>query len=133
MARLAKASEPRRIGQRPLKPFILVRIQAPQQANERMFLKNYFKYLKDNPNHLWFKRKLYGWGWVPVRWQGWAVVLAFIVFSILNGIYLEQFSEPSNSDIAWFSVRIAIAVVVLIYICYKTGEKPRWQWGVQKN
>lgn len=95
--------------------------------------KNYFRYLKDNPNHLWFKRKLYGWGWVPVRWQGWAVVLAFIVFSILNGIYLEQFSEPSNSDIAWFSVRIAIAVVVLIYICYKTGEKPRWQWGVHKD
>lgn len=95
--------------------------------------KNYFRYLKDNPNNLWFKPKLYGWGWVPVRWQGWAFILAFIVFSILNGIYFERLGDPSDSDVAWFSVRIAIAVVVLIYICYKTGEKPRWQWGVPKN
>lgn len=36
-------------------------------------LKEYLEYLKDNPKHLWFKRKLYGWGWVPVRWQGWLV------------------------------------------------------------
>ncbi|MCX6717702.1 MAG: hypothetical protein NTU76_03445 [Candidatus Taylorbacteria bacterium] len=24
---------------------------------------------------LWFKRKTYGWGWVPSSWEGWFVVI----------------------------------------------------------
>ncbi|HYC83050.1 MAG TPA: hypothetical protein VEB60_00680, partial [Candidatus Paceibacterota bacterium] len=38
---------------------------------------NYLRYAKDNPQRLWFKRKLYGWGWTPVTWQGWLAVLAY--------------------------------------------------------
>ena len=37
-------------------------------------------YLKDNPHGYWFKAKLYGWGWVPVKWQGWLVVAVAIGF-----------------------------------------------------
>ena len=95
--------------------------------------KNYIQYLKDNPHHLWFKRKLYGWGWVPVRWQGWAVVLAFIGFIVWNGVSLEKNNQPTDSDLTSFFVKIVIAALIMIFVCYKTGEKPRWQWGVPKN
>lgn len=95
----------------------------------------YIEYLRDNPNEYWFKRKLFGWGWVPVRWQGWFVVLDFVLFLILNSMILASTTTPvpTNTDLAWFFLRIIIALILLLIICYKTGERPRWQWGISKK
>lgn len=82
-------------------------------------IKYYIDYLKDNPNNLWFKRKIYGWGWTPAKWQGWLTIVLYI--SII--IFAVSKREP---------VSILVATILLIYICYKKGEKPRWQWGVKK-
>ena len=87
--------------------------------------KKYINYLRNNPKDYWFKRKLFVWGWVPVKWQGWLVTTAFVVFIIWAA------SNPSES--IWFSIEIIVAVVLLLAICYKTGERPRWQWGVPKE
>lgn len=95
--------------------------------------KEYFDYLKENPQKYWFKAKLYGWGWVPVRWQGWLVVLAFMVFLFLNSPNVDSGQEASITDLSSFFVKITLAVVLLIIICYKTGEKPGWRWGLPKN
>lgn len=35
--------------------------------------------------------------------------------------------------VAGFFVREIVLIVLLILICYKTGEKPRWQWGHGKK
>ena len=96
-------------------------------------ISNYIKYLKDNPERLWFKRKLYGWGWTPARWQGWVLILVFIAFLIWNGFSLGPEESVSTEQITWFFVRIIVAVTLLIIICYKTGEKPKWQWGLPKK
>lgn len=93
----------------------------------------YFRYLRDNPDRLWFKRKLYGWGWVPVRWQGWIVVFSFIVFTLLNTAILGRSVQPNSLDVVWFVLRLIVLVAVLLFVCYKTGEKPRWQWGNHKK
>ena len=85
---------------------------------------NYTKYLKNNPKGYWFKRKLYGWGWVPARWQGWLVTLILIVFVT----YMALFFLIRGKLIEYF-VSLIIAIAVLVYIAYKTGEKPRWSWG----
>jgi len=95
--------------------------------------KKYLEYLKNNPNKYWFKAKLYGWGWVPVRWQGWAAILIFVVLIICSGLSLDKKPEPSATDLAWFFLRIAVTVAILMIVCYKTGEKPRWQWGLPKK
>ncbi len=89
-------------------------------------LNDYIKYLKDNPEGYWFKRKLYGWGWVPVTWQGYAVVFAFIlfIFFIANRFLTQDRVEE------YFAALVA-AAVILIAICWKTGEPPRWQWGIK--
>jgi len=84
--------------------------------------KNYTDYLKDNPNQYWFKRKLYGWGWTPVKWQGWLVLFVWIVF-FFCGVVTMKF-EPTKMFV--FTV---LAVGLLFYICYKKGEKPGWRWG----
>ena len=91
-------------------------------------LQKYIDYLKDNPQNLWFKRKIYGWGWTPVKWQGWVTILIFILFLLWNGFNLGE--TPTNSDILWFFGRLIFAIIILFIICYKKGETPRWQWGL---
>ena len=86
---------------------------------------------------LWFKAKRYGWGWYPVTWQGWAVsiVYAFLLavsVGRVSNYALEHLVEgtaaivvPVLLHLAW----IAFLISTLMFICYKTGEKPEWKWG----
>jgi len=83
-----------------------------------MKLEKYLQYLRDNPEGYWFKARLYGFGWTPVKWQGWAVTVAFVVALIWVG-----------NDF----VKIILLVATLIIICIITGEKLRWSWGSPKN
>ena len=71
--------------------------------------------------HLWFKRKVYGWGWMPCSWEGWVVTLGFVILLIPVMTRMIDWTDKLLS--------LAILVIILIGICYKTGEKPRWQWG----
>jgi hypothetical protein len=76
-------------------------------------------------NKLWFKAKTYGWGWYPVTWQGWLVIFIWAIFftlSIINTI--NKWPERL--------IIIILSVSILIYICYKKGEKPGWRWGKEK-
>jgi len=96
----------------------------------------YIAYLKDNPQKYWFKRKLYGWGWTPARWQGWVVIVVFLIFVLVSALDMSaraESGEPTTAELGWFFFRILIAVIVLTVICYKTGEKPRWMWGPPKS
>ncbi len=93
-------------------------------------IQNYLLYLKDNPKGYWFKHKLYGWGWVPVTWQGWSITGIFIAYILYLGLQLEQLGE---SYLQGFFIRLLLAVLLLVWICYRTGEKPRWSWGLSKK
>ena len=93
--------------------------------------KNYIEYLKDNPKGYWFKRKLYGWGWVPVKWQGWAVIAIFVCFILSGALSLGKI--PTDSEITWYAIKIIFSLILLFFICYKKGEKPKWQWGHKKS
>ena len=73
-------------------------------------------------NKIWFRRKLYGWGWYPVTWEGWAVILVWAL--IFTSLVAKMEYEGLNNILF-----VLISVGLLIYVCYKKGEKPRWQWG----
>ncbi len=92
--------------------------------------KRYVEYYKDNPQGYWFKRKLYGWGWVPVTWQGWLVLAFFILFLFWNVLSLTPNPVPTDAESFWIFAKSIFAAGIMIFICYKTGEKPRWQWGL---
>lgn len=105
-----------------------------------MSLSEYFKaqsdYLKDNPNNYWFKAKLYGWGWTPVRWQGWLSIVLYVV--LLCGIVILQEKDiagnpDSGTNLLMFGLPILVLTVLLLAVCYAKGEKPRWQWGPPKK
>lgn len=90
--------------------------------------KEYQEYIKDNPKGYWFKMKLYGWGWTPVKWQGWVVIGIFIVAILLLSSTVEE--NASGRDILFtFFLPLFSLVASLLWICYKTGEPPRWRWG----
>ncbi|MBP6866625.1 MAG: hypothetical protein KBC12_03740 [Candidatus Pacebacteria bacterium] len=91
-------------------------------------IKEYIAYLKDNPEGYWFKRKLYGWGWVPVKWQGWLVVLIGITV-LFAGIYIGEIDDAPGA--ALFGLLLMLALIFTF--CYWKGEKPRWQWGLPKD
>ncbi len=95
-------------------------------------IKDYINYFKDNPKGYWFKAKLYGWGWTPVKWQGWLVIILYISFILTLVLTREEFipgNPDSGSNFLTFALPIIISTALLIFICYRKGEKPRWQWG----
>jgi hypothetical protein len=97
------------------------------------FFQKVTAYLKDNPEGYWFKRKLYGWGWVPVKWQGWLVIVIFIIFILWNGLYIGSKAVTTGSELIWFFAKIFASLAAVIFICYKKGERPRWQWGIPEQ
>lgn len=94
-----------------------------------MNIEEYKKYVKDNPEGYWFKAKLFGWGWTPVKWQGWATLLIFLILIIINAFRIDSVGD-SPAEVKSFVAETIILVFVLILICWKKGEKPRWQWGI---
>lgn len=91
-------------------------------------IKNYIAYLKDNPEGYWFKRKLYGWGWTPARWQGWVVIVVAIA------IFLKAIQFAQYDDAPGVALLGLIAMVGIVFgFGYWKGEKPRWQWGAPKK
>lgn len=79
----------------------------------------------------WFKRRRFGWGWVPVTWQGWVVVLGWMALMIGAALVL---ADPSgdrrfSAEAAVFSMFAVVVTAALIRVCYRKGPKPKWRWG----
>ena len=91
-------------------------------------MRSYMQYLKDNPEGYWFKAKLYGWGWVPVKWQGWLVVGAAVAL-IAAGFTIGEADDAPGAAL----LGILLACALLLGFGYAKGEKPRWQWGPPKD
>lgn len=91
-------------------------------------IEEHIKYLKDNPEGYWFKRKLYGYGWTPATTAGWLVVGVYVVFLFGVMLYVQSHSEEAE-----FSNKIVLiilaATILLIAISWRTGEPLKWQWG----
>lgn len=92
--------------------------------------------MKDNPEHYWFKRKIWGYGWVPVTWQGWFVTLLYVALVSLL-VFTREEAVPGNPDsgsnFLVFGLPLVVLTTLFILIAYKKGEKPRWQWGLPKD
>ncbi|MBY0310222.1 hypothetical protein K2Q16_03705 [Patescibacteria group bacterium] len=93
---------------------------------------SYRAYLKDNPEGYWFKRKLYGWGWTPARWQGWAVLGGYLVAVLVMALWVEYTVVPNEAAPRAIALPFAILTLLLLLTCYVKGESPHWQWGPEK-
>jgi hypothetical protein len=78
----------------------------------------------DRPPGIWFPAKRYGWGWgPPVRWQGWAVLIGWLVIFVCLAPIVVRYGWLA---LIGFEVPM---VALLIGICWAKGEKSGWRWG----
>lgn len=80
----------------------------------------------ENNKKIWFRRKLYGWGWTPISWEGNLVMIIWIV------AFVSLISNITHYNYKSIFI-ILVMIGLLLYVCYKKGEKPRWQWGKNKD
>jgi hypothetical protein len=79
-----------------------------------------------NDQTFWFPVKRYGWGWgLPVRWQGWLVLVAYLALQYLGIQYFEE-----RRDVRGLLFYLIGVTVVLVAIVVAKGERPvGWRWG----
>ena len=67
--------------------------------------------------HPWFgpKQKL-GWGWTPVRWQGWAASAICVAVIVAAQLY---YGPSLTAGLVTMG-----SVTVLLIVCYLTGTRP---------
>ncbi len=88
----------------------------------------------------WFVRKPYWWWRIPASREGRIVLCAYMVLVIVRTIYYASISQADQAMRAWTDmvyyawwnalvalVPIVLLTVVLLAICYKTGEEPKRQ------
>jgi hypothetical protein len=83
--------------------------------------------LQNNPEGFWFKKRIYGWGWTPVKWQGWATIVIFGILIWMNAMSLVK--NPTQTDIAWYIGRFIVVIALLFAVCYATSEGLKSQKG----
>jgi len=96
------------------------------------FWKKYINYLKDNPNHYWFKRKVFGWGWTPATREGWLVTLVFIAAVLSLAFRVDENATPKEV-VTDLLIPLAVLLILLFVIAYRKGEKPKWMFGFPED
>jgi hypothetical protein len=84
-------------------------------------------------NKLWFRRKTYGWGWTPITWEGWLVTLVVVVIPILIRLTAKALEYEKSTQYFFTWASVPILLMALILICFRYGEKPKWQWGIKRT
>lgn len=93
----------------------------------------YRDYMTHNPENVWFKRKLYGWGWTPVKWQGWLTILVYVTAVGFVFSRIDSDSYSTKDTIFQFIIPFLLLTAAFVTILLKKGEKPGWQWGKEKK
>ncbi len=78
-----------------------------------------------------FKRKRYGYGWVPTSPLGWIVVLVYLILVVLGAFWFlaDVPDNTFNSKVLYYLAFVFIGAGILIYISASLGPKPKWRWG----
>lgn len=77
--------------------------------------------------YVWFKARMFGWGWMPVAWQGWLVVFLFAAaISFIFALIDSRSHSVSDTLIAFFFPNGLALFCMFLAICYVTSEKPSW-------
>jgi hypothetical protein len=81
---------------------------------------------------LWFRAKMYGWGWYPITWQGWAITLLYVLTLVAKAKEINKAQHTVSDFLINFGFQFIILTILLLTICYLKGEKPEWRWEGKK-
>lgn len=82
---------------------------------------------------LWFRRKTYGWGWTPITWEGWLASSLLFLIPLCIRLSLKAYGLPKDTQYFYAWASVPILFMALTLICFRFGEKPKWQWGIKKT
>ena len=77
--------------------------------------------MSDGPE--WFAPKRYGFGAVPVTWQGWALTIGFAAVAIAISVRFE------GSPLQLTAIMVPLIVVFIVISGRTTRGGWRWRWG----
>lgn len=83
----------------------------------------------------WFKPKTYGYGFVPVTWQGWLATLVLIMIGLLAAYTDGIFHSETMTTEKGFRFFIDIIVLGLLFtVLFKDNVEGGlgWRWGKKK-
>ena len=75
-------------------------------------------------NKYWFKKrkgffsKDLGWGWIPISWEGWLMILIFACLIILSVYYFNLASAT-----IWQGLSFLFTLIVIIFIFGYIADK----------
>jgi len=75
-------------------------------------------------NKYWFRPKAYGYGAEPCSWEGWILILGFIIYMIVVSAYFL----PDNMNNYYLFVFIGILLLIIISKSKTEGDW-KWNWG----
>jgi hypothetical protein len=85
--------------------------------------------MKNAPD-LWFKRKRYGYGWVPVTWQGWLLLAAYVaMITAVAPFFLRDAGQHLARALIRFYAFVIPSAIVFILLVRSRAPKGRWRWG----
>ena len=74
----------------------------------------------------WFVPKRFGWGAMPVTWQGWTATFVFVALAAVVGNLAEHRSA------VWAALLVPL-VLAFLWLCWvKTDGDWSWRWGEKK-
>lgn len=74
----------------------------------------------------WFRPKLFGWGAVPVTWQGWLATLGLIAVAIPVAALIEA------RGVIYAGVLLPL-IIAYVWLCWvKTDGEWKWRWGADQ-
>lgn len=79
-----------------------------------------------------FRNKRYGWGWVPVTWQGRVITLVYTLAIIALALMIHD-QSTLQQVLLTFVIPMLVITIAFIFIAYKRGEKPERRWGEKKS
>lgn len=74
----------------------------------------------------WFKAHKSGYGWYPSSWQGWVVLLSYILFLFISFNQMAPISRNFINLLENLFPRFFMATVILTILTYLKGESITW-------
>ena len=79
-------------------------------------------------NKYWFKPKMFGYGSTPITWEGWALVIVFIIYLLAISQLLKE------KHIVIYFVYFIIGIIAIFVVSKnRTKEEWDWNWGRKKD